>query len=85
VDRAVARGEIADPGPATALLPMTIFGVLHANTVVGGRPADTHFLVDVVDRVLLPILGVPASTSPSTHPVPRPLTRPEPPDLQEIS
>lgn len=85
VTRAVGRGEISDPGSAAALVPMTIFGLLHARVAVGGLPADPEFIAAVVDRVLLPILGITASTHAPNDPLPRPRTQPEPTDPQEIS
>jgi AcrR family transcriptional regulator len=54
LERAAARGEIA-PG-ATYLFPDVGPSIIHGRVSFGSEPLDDAFAVELVDRVLLPIL-----------------------------
>jgi AcrR family transcriptional regulator len=54
LERAAARGEIA-PG-ATDLFPDVGPSIIHGRVSFGSEPLDDAFAVELVDRVLLPIL-----------------------------
>jgi AcrR family transcriptional regulator len=54
LERAAARGEIA-PG-ATELFPDIGPSLIHGRVSFGSEPLDEAFAVELVDRVLLPIL-----------------------------
>lgn len=54
LERAAARGEIA-PG-ATELFPDVGPSLIHGRVSFGSEPLDDAFAVELVDRVLLPIL-----------------------------
>jgi AcrR family transcriptional regulator len=55
LERAAARGEIA-PG-ATELFPDVGPSLIHGRVSFGSEPLDEAFAVELVDRVLLPILN----------------------------
>jgi AcrR family transcriptional regulator len=54
LERAVARGEIA--AGATELFPDVGPSLIHGRVSFGSEPLDKAFAVELVDRVLLPIL-----------------------------
>ncbi|MEV6163135.1 TetR/AcrR family transcriptional regulator [Streptomyces sp. NPDC052052] len=56
--RAVDRGELRPDHPALRYVPHMLIGALAARQFVDGRPVDRAFLLDYVDSVILPALGV---------------------------
>jgi AcrR family transcriptional regulator len=62
LDRAAARGELPATTPRD-LLPEVASAMLFSRAFVTGRPLDDAFLAELVDRVLLPLLGRPARTA----------------------
>ncbi|MGC5343696.1 TetR/AcrR family transcriptional regulator [Streptomyces sp. DT24] len=56
--RAVERGEVRPDNPALKYVCHMLIGALAARQLIDGRPMDQAFLVDYVDSVVLPALGV---------------------------
>ncbi len=56
LDRAQARGEIADAGAVTPLFAGVAPSLVHSRVLLTGEPVDQSFVGELVDRVLLPIL-----------------------------
>ncbi|MFC0600322.1 TetR/AcrR family transcriptional regulator [Streptomyces palmae] len=56
--RAVDRGEIDPDRPALAFVPHLMVGAFLARQMVDDRPADPDYLLDYIDAVVLPALGV---------------------------
>ncbi|MFD9422452.1 MULTISPECIES: TetR/AcrR family transcriptional regulator [unclassified Streptomyces] len=56
--RAVERGELRSDNPALKYIPHMLIGALAARQLVEDRAVDQAFLIDYVDSVVLPALGV---------------------------
>jgi AcrR family transcriptional regulator len=56
LERATARGELAAGAPVTALFADVAPSLIHTRALISLEPVDDAFVVEVVDRVLLPIL-----------------------------
>ncbi|MDK0520009.1 TetR/AcrR family transcriptional regulator [Streptomyces sp. ML-6] len=56
--RAVDRGEVRPDSPALKYLPHMLIGAFAARQLVDDRSVDQAFLLDYVDSVVLPALGV---------------------------
>lgn len=64
LDAAVERGEISEVPAAARFLPQVIVGALFSRPFIDGLEADEAYVVDLVDEVVLPLLGLtPPSTS----------------------
>lgn len=58
LDSAVERGELSATPVAARYLPHMVFGVLLSRPVIDGKEADEEFVVQFVDDVILPMLGL---------------------------
>ena len=58
LQRAVDRGELRPDNPALKYIPHMLIGALAARQLIEDRPVDQEFLIDYVDSVVLPALGV---------------------------
>lgn len=58
LQRAVDRGELRPDNPALKYIPHMVVGALAARQLIEDRPVDQAFLMDYVDAVVLPALGV---------------------------
>ncbi|MFE7109290.1 TetR/AcrR family transcriptional regulator [Streptomyces sp. NPDC057575] len=56
--RAVDRGEVRPDNPALKYVPHMLIGAFAARQLVEDRSVDQAFLIDYVDSVVLPSLGV---------------------------
>jgi hypothetical protein len=56
--RAVDRGELRPDNPALKYVPHMLIGAFAARQLVEDRAVDRAFLIDYVDSVILPALGV---------------------------
>ncbi|MEI7029368.1 TetR/AcrR family transcriptional regulator [Streptomyces pratensis] len=56
--RAVDRGELRPDNPALKYIPHMMIGAIAARQLVEDRAVDQAFLIDYVDSVVLPALGV---------------------------
>ncbi|MGW1841469.1 TetR/AcrR family transcriptional regulator [Streptomyces sp. NPDC001966] len=56
--RAVDRGEVRPDNPALKYVPHMLIGAFAARQLVEDRSVDQAFLIDYVDSVILPSLGV---------------------------
>ncbi|MFF7339516.1 TetR/AcrR family transcriptional regulator [Streptomyces sp. NPDC008163] len=56
--RAVDRGEVSPDNPALRYVPHMLIGAFATRQLVEDRPVDQAFLLDYVDSVILPALGV---------------------------
>ncbi|MFF1833766.1 TetR/AcrR family transcriptional regulator [Streptomyces sp. NPDC058231] len=56
--RAVDRGELRADNPALNYVPHMLVGGLVARQFIENRPADQAFVIDYVDSVVLPALGL---------------------------
>lgn len=56
--RAVDRGEVAPDHPALKYVPHMLIGAYTTRWLVEDRPVDPAYVVDYVDSVILPALGV---------------------------
>ncbi|WP_299540474.1 TetR/AcrR family transcriptional regulator [uncultured Streptomyces sp.] len=56
--RAVDRGEVRADNPALKYVPHMLIGALAARQLIEDRPVDQAFLLDYVDSVVFPALGV---------------------------
>ncbi|MFE7710028.1 TetR/AcrR family transcriptional regulator [Streptomyces sp. NPDC057486] len=56
--RAVDRGELRPDNPALKYVPHMLIGAFTARQLVEDRAVDQAFLIDYVDSVILPALGV---------------------------
>ncbi|MCX4964143.1 TetR/AcrR family transcriptional regulator [Streptomyces sp. NBC_00654] len=56
--RAVDRGELRPDNPALKYIPHMLIGAFAARQLVEDRAVDQAFLIDYVDSVVLPALGV---------------------------
>ncbi|MFI8435183.1 TetR/AcrR family transcriptional regulator [Streptomyces sp. NPDC079020] len=56
--RAVDRGELRPDNPALKYIPHMLIGAFAARQLVEDRTVDQAFLIDYVDSVVLPALGV---------------------------
>lgn len=63
--RAHERGELADPAAVTPLFADVAPSLIHTRVLIGGEPVDDAFAVELVDRVLLPILSPSTPKDPS--------------------
>ncbi|CAM5282897.1 TetR family transcriptional regulator [Streptomyces badius] len=52
------RGELRPDNPALKYIPHMLVGALAARQLIEDRPLDQAFLMDYVDAVILPALGV---------------------------
>ena len=60
VERAVARGELAEDRPVTKLFPDVARSLVFTRMLVTREPVGRSFIEELVDCVLLPILLTPA-------------------------
>lgn len=58
LQRAMDRGELRPDNPALKYIPHMLVGALAARQLIEDRPVDQEFLIDYVDSVVLPALGV---------------------------
>ncbi|WP_405810622.1 TetR/AcrR family transcriptional regulator [Streptomyces sp. NBC_01520] len=58
LQRAVDRGEVRPDNPALPYVPHMMIGALAARELVEDRPVDQAFLIDYVEAVVFPALGV---------------------------
>ncbi|WP_369250648.1 TetR/AcrR family transcriptional regulator C-terminal ligand-binding domain-containing protein [Streptomyces sp. R41] len=58
IARAVDRGEIAADHPALEFIPAQLFGVVRVRPVLEGKYADSDYLSQFVEAVVLPALGL---------------------------
>lgn len=58
LQRAVGRGELSPDNPALKYVPHMLIGALAARQLVEDRSVDQAFLIDYVDAVVFPALGV---------------------------
>lgn len=58
LESAVERGELSALPPEAHYLPHMIFGLLLSRPVIDGKEADEEFLVEFLDDVVLPMLGL---------------------------
>jgi AcrR family transcriptional regulator len=56
LDRAEARGEIADAHAVSPLFVDVALSMLHTRLGLSGEPVDDQFVAELVDHILLPIL-----------------------------
>ncbi|MFJ4835094.1 TetR/AcrR family transcriptional regulator C-terminal ligand-binding domain-containing protein [Streptomyces sp. NPDC088747] len=58
IERAVDRGEIAADHPALEFIPAQVIGVMRVRPVLEGRYADSAYLTQFVEAVVIPALGL---------------------------
>ncbi|MFI6494477.1 TetR/AcrR family transcriptional regulator C-terminal ligand-binding domain-containing protein [Streptomyces sp. NPDC050564] len=58
IARAVDRGEIDADHPALEFIPAQLFGVVRVRPVLEGKYADSEYLSQFVEAVVLPALGL---------------------------
>jgi AcrR family transcriptional regulator len=58
IARAVDRGEIDADHPALEFIPAQLFGVVRVRPVLEGKYADSDYLSQFVEAVVLPALGL---------------------------
>jgi AcrR family transcriptional regulator len=56
LERAEARGEIADVAAVSPLFVDVALSMLHTRLGLSGEPVDDQFVAELVDHILLPIL-----------------------------
>jgi AcrR family transcriptional regulator len=61
LERAAGRGEIDARNPAIEMLPGLLLQAVVGRQLLEGCPVDAAYLVGLVDSLVLPALGVPAS------------------------
>ncbi|MGD9960611.1 TetR/AcrR family transcriptional regulator [Nocardioides sp.] len=58
VERAVDRGEVATANPALRHIDLVLIAPFVLRLLIDDRPVDDDYLIDYLDAVLLPALGV---------------------------